>query len=338
MGATDAKRWKVGEVAKATGLTVRALHHYDELGLLVPSERTPAGHRLYAEGDLRRLYRILALRQVRLPLTEIDSVIDDEGPGLIETVRRHLERVDRDLERGQRLRRSLVRILDALERSLEPSIDQFIDAMEAMTVIETTVADVLLLIPSEDLDADAHIRFLPNRPRVVLLKESDGERMLPIWTAFPEADVLAAQLGGRIAPRPPTPELTVRLLEAAGASVERVVIESVSKNTYFATVTLTAGATSHEIDARPSDALNLAARTGAAVFVDQKVMDDHGVASLAHMESRLLAQAETEIREGSPSVDTEKTLPAERPGGSGEWQSLIARVRSGSTSEHPAAE
>lgn len=53
-----------------------------------------------------------------MPLTEIDSVIDDEGPGLIETVRRHLERIDRDLERGQRLRQSLVRILDALERSL----------------------------------------------------------------------------------------------------------------------------------------------------------------------------------------------------------------------------
>jgi len=168
MGAADDKRWKVGELAKATGLTVRALHHYDKLGLLVPSERTPTGHRLYAQEDLRRLYRILALRQVGLPLTEIESVVDDDGPGLIETVRRHLDRVERDLERRQRLRQALVRILDALERSLEPSIDQFIDAMEAMTVIETTVADVLLRVPSEDLDAEPRVRFLPNRPRIVL--------------------------------------------------------------------------------------------------------------------------------------------------------------------------
>jgi len=160
MGATDAKRWKVGEVAKATGLTVRALHHYDELGLLVPSERTPAGHRLYAGGDLRRLYRILALRQVGLPLTEIDSVIDDEGAGLIETVRRQLERMDRDLERGQRLRQSLVRILDALERALDPSIDQFIDAMEAMTMIETTVADVVARVPHEEPDGVAVLGVL----------------------------------------------------------------------------------------------------------------------------------------------------------------------------------
>lgn len=53
-----------------------------------------------------------------MPLTEIDSVFNDEGPGLIETVGSHLERIDRDLERGQRLRQPLVRILDALERSL----------------------------------------------------------------------------------------------------------------------------------------------------------------------------------------------------------------------------
>lgn len=328
MGAADDKRWKVGELAKATGLTVRALHHYDKLGLLVPSERTPAGHRLYAEQDLMRLYRILALRQVGLPLTEIESVIEDEGPGLIETVRRHLERVERDLGRGQRLRQSLVRILDELERSLEPSIDQFIDAMEAMTVIETTIAEILLHVPSEDLAAEPHRRFLPNRPRVMLLQESDGERMLPIWTAFPEADVLAAQLGGRVGSRPLTSELTARLLEAADARVERVVVESCSENVYFATVTLMAGGASHEVDARPSDALYLAARMGAALFVDQKVMDDHGLASVAHMEAWLLAKAETLIREqSSPSVDIQKTLPAEPPGGPGEWKSLIALAR-----------
>lgn len=122
MSAAGDKRWKVGELAKATGLTVRALHHYDKLGLLVPSERTQTGHRLYAEEDVRRLYRILALRRVGLPLTEIASLLDGEDPGLTATVRRHLERVERDLEHGERLRRCLVHILDALERSLaQPS-------------------------------------------------------------------------------------------------------------------------------------------------------------------------------------------------------------------------
>jgi DNA-binding transcriptional MerR regulator len=70
MSYVEERRWKVGELARATGLTVRALHHYDELGLLVPSERTQAGHRLYGEDDVRRLYRVVALRHLGLPLSE----------------------------------------------------------------------------------------------------------------------------------------------------------------------------------------------------------------------------------------------------------------------------
>ena len=139
-----------GRARETTGLTVRALHHYDQLGLLVPSERTGAGHRIYAEEDVRRLYRILALRQAGLPLTEIASLLDGGDSGLTATVRRHLERVERDLEHRERLRRCLVRILDTLERSLEPSVDHFIDAMEVMTVIQTTVEDVLMRVPSDE--------------------------------------------------------------------------------------------------------------------------------------------------------------------------------------------
>ncbi len=105
MSAAGDKRWKVGELAKTTGLTVRALHHYDEMGLLVPLERTAAGHRLYVDVDVRRLYRIVALRHVGLPLAEISSLLAGEDPGLEATVRHHLERVKRDLEHGEALRR-----------------------------------------------------------------------------------------------------------------------------------------------------------------------------------------------------------------------------------------
>jgi DNA-binding transcriptional MerR regulator len=58
--------WSVGELASATGVTVRTLHHHDEIGLLAPSERTPAGHRRYSGEDLRRLYRIVVLRGLGL--------------------------------------------------------------------------------------------------------------------------------------------------------------------------------------------------------------------------------------------------------------------------------
>ena len=64
----DERRWKVGELAAVTGVTVRTLHHFDEIGLLHPAERSPVGHRLYTTSDVQRLYRILALRQVGISL------------------------------------------------------------------------------------------------------------------------------------------------------------------------------------------------------------------------------------------------------------------------------
>ncbi|HEY2765788.1 MAG TPA: MerR family transcriptional regulator [Pseudonocardiaceae bacterium] len=71
--------WRVGELAERTGLTVRALHHYHEIGLLVPSLRTHAGHRCYAEADVQRLHRILALRGFGFSLAEIGQVLDGGG-------------------------------------------------------------------------------------------------------------------------------------------------------------------------------------------------------------------------------------------------------------------
>jgi len=263
--------WRVGELAEATGLTVRALHHYDEIGLLAPTERTGAGHRLYGEAEVRRLYRILALRRLGLRLDEIAALLDEGGLSLAETVRRHLEQVERSLDHQQRLRRRLAEMLDALDRSLEPSIDQFIEALEAMAVIEATVEDVV--VPVEPCE------HLSQCGPVMLLSERDGERVLPIWIGHPEATALAMQLGGIVTPRPMGSDLTVRLVEATGARIARVSVSGWREGTFYATVTLVAGDACHEIDARPSDAMNLAARVRAPIFVDAQIMDACGVPS-----------------------------------------------------------
>jgi DNA-binding transcriptional MerR regulator len=71
--------WSVGQLSRATGVTVRALHHYDEIGLLAPSPRTDAGHRRYSDDDLPRLYRIVALRSLGLGLLEIADALSDGG-------------------------------------------------------------------------------------------------------------------------------------------------------------------------------------------------------------------------------------------------------------------
>ena len=65
---TQPAKWKVGELARRTGVSVRALHHYEEIGLLVPSWRTESGHRLYSEPDIIRLTQIVSLRQIGLSL------------------------------------------------------------------------------------------------------------------------------------------------------------------------------------------------------------------------------------------------------------------------------
>jgi DNA-binding transcriptional MerR regulator len=126
---------QIGELAKATGLTVRTLHHYDDIGLLVPDERSYSGRRLYSEQNVRRLYRIAALRRLGLPLEQIGAVLDRE-PDLVQAVREHLAQVDEAIAAQRRLRGTLTRMLKRLTRHDEPTLDQFIQAIE-----ETTMSD-----------------------------------------------------------------------------------------------------------------------------------------------------------------------------------------------------
>lgn len=100
---------RIGEVARRTGLTVRALRHYDELGLLVPSERGVGDYRLYDEDDLRRLLAISHLKSLGLSLDEIGRALDDPSFDTGEALDRHIavvqERLDAERELLLRLRR-----------------------------------------------------------------------------------------------------------------------------------------------------------------------------------------------------------------------------------------
>jgi len=135
------ERWGVGPLAAASGLTVRTLHHWHEIGLLVPSERTGAGHRRYAAADVRRLYRILALRRLGLPLADVAGALAGEGPDLREAVARHLERVERELDAATRLRDRLAGLLQALDAGGQPSASELIQTIEVMTMHEQYYSD-----------------------------------------------------------------------------------------------------------------------------------------------------------------------------------------------------
>src|SRR5690606_13040928 len=81
---------RIGELARRTGLTVRALHHYDAVGLLVPSARTAAGHRRYTAADVARLQQIASLRALGLPLDAIREALDGGGAEPRAILDRHL--------------------------------------------------------------------------------------------------------------------------------------------------------------------------------------------------------------------------------------------------------
>jgi len=129
-------RWKIGELASAAGLTVRTLHHYDEIELLRPSERSEAGHRIYTDADVRRLYRIISLRQLGFSLADITSMVEVDDADPRAAVRRHLDAVEEQIELQQELRDRLGAILGVLDDSAEPSTRQMLEIMEVMMEIE----------------------------------------------------------------------------------------------------------------------------------------------------------------------------------------------------------
>ena len=114
--------------------------------------------------------------------------------------------------------------------------------------------------------------------RVVLLAAGDPERVVPIWLGGFEGDGIACALLGKAFKRPMTYEFIARLLKAAGAEVQHAAVTRLEDETFYATLWMrTPDGAVHEIDARPSDALALALRVGAPIFMHAAVMEAQGV-------------------------------------------------------------
>ncbi len=107
-------RWRIGQVSARTGLTTRTLRYYEELGLLRPSERLVSGHRVYANEDLRRLYRISLLRQLGLPLSDIAGELENPSRDLADTIGRHIVQVDQRMAAIGRHRERMITVRDSL--------------------------------------------------------------------------------------------------------------------------------------------------------------------------------------------------------------------------------
>ena len=118
---------------------------------------------------------------------------------------------------------------------------------------------------------------LLNHQRVVILKQKDSERYLPIWIGPPEADAIAVRLQEVSVPRPLTHDLMNNCIKSMGGVIDHIVLSSMENDTYFATIVVRQGDETVEIDARPSDALALAVRANVQIFAAPEVMEKWGV-------------------------------------------------------------
>ena len=114
---------------------------------------------------------------------------------------------------------------------------------------------------------------ITNMP-IVILKDKQGDRVLPIWVGIFEANAIALQIENIATPRPMTHDLLRNVIKDLEGEVERVVVSDLKENTFYAVIYLTVRGESVAIDARPSDAIALALRTRAPILVEESVIEN----------------------------------------------------------------
>ena len=118
---------------------------------------------------------------------------------------------------------------------------------------------------------------LMNYQRVVILKEKDADRYLPIWIGPAEADAIAVKLQDISVPRPLTHDLLRSIIDNLGGSITHILVNNLESDTFFAKIVIQINGSSAEIDSRPSDAIALAVRAQVPIFADESVLDKAGI-------------------------------------------------------------
>lgn len=118
---------------------------------------------------------------------------------------------------------------------------------------------------------------LPSNQPIVLLRERDGERYLPIWIGASEAAAIALSLQGVQTPRPMTHDLMKTILDDLSVQVQRIVVSELRESTYYATIHLVQSGESIEVSSRPSDAIALAVRMSVPIFAQEDVLAEASI-------------------------------------------------------------
>ncbi|MED1793384.1 MerR family transcriptional regulator [Brevibacillus nitrificans] len=126
------QHWKVGDLARLAGLTVRTLRYYDQIGLFSPSGHSDSGHRMYNEADIQLLQKILSLKDLGLSLEEIKRVMEGQTYSSSEIVAIQIERVRKQIRAQQKLLAELERVAERMNHQEPLSIDAFLTLLESM--------------------------------------------------------------------------------------------------------------------------------------------------------------------------------------------------------------
>lgn len=127
---------KIGELAARSGLTVRALHHYDSIGLLTPSARAESGYRLYNGADVARLHQIQALRKFGMSLADIATFLASEEAPFADVVAQQIAALDQQIKQASTLREQLSRLQQQMDGDEAPALNDWLDALEHMKLYE----------------------------------------------------------------------------------------------------------------------------------------------------------------------------------------------------------
>src|SRR5215210_1525498 len=113
---------------------------------------------------------------------------------------------------------------------------------------------------------------ITNMP-IIVLRDKDGQRVLPIWVGLHEANAIALQIENVTSPRPMTHDLLRNVIHDLKADILKIVVSDLKENTFYALIYLTVNGEALAVDARPSDAIALALRARAPIFVEERVID-----------------------------------------------------------------
>lgn len=149
---------------------------------------------------------------------------------------------------------------------------------------------------------------------IVILSETEGERALPIWVGIFEAHAIAREIESFETPRPMTHDLIKNIINDLHGRVDRILINDLKDNTFFAEIHLSVNASDLVVDSRPSDAIAVALRMDSPIFVEEKVLDE--AKSIEFSEREVKAGAEAE---GGGSLAGADAPPADAPEDIKEW-------------------